>query len=474
MLSKLRKFSRSRFAPILVAIIIIPFLFWGMGSVFSGGNTNSIVKINKFNISTEDFINYVNSLNIDKKNIKDNIDNGSIEELLSQFISIKILELEIEDLNISISDKSLAQKITSNKNFFDENNNFSRIKYEKFLLTNNITATGFEKNLSDNEKKNKLFSYISGGLKSPLFLVNKIFKNQNKRIKVKYINLSKVYKNTFSKEEINLYISKNKDSLKREVINVSYVKLIPENLTESNEYNNQYFQTIDKIENLIFDGANINKIKETYNLKLKNINDFYLKSTENDETLKEIYANRNSDKINIIDKDEYFLLYEIKEIKKVLPSSSDVNFLDKVKNEMFLNEKIQLHQDLLDKIQNKKMNDENFVSVSKNKDLIKEVQINSVSDNSLFEHNSINLIYSLPLNSFALASDSSKNIYIIKIISLETDKLIKDENEKNTYKTISNSNISADLYRTFDLYLNTKYKVKLNEKTMERVKNYFR
>ena len=69
MLSNLRNFSKSRFAPILVAIIIIPFLFWGMGGVFSGGNTNNIVKINKYNVSTEDFINYVNSLNLDTKDI---------------------------------------------------------------------------------------------------------------------------------------------------------------------------------------------------------------------------------------------------------------------------------------------------------------------------------------------------------------------------------------------------------------------
>ena len=153
MLSKLRNFSKSRFAPVLVAIIIIPFVFWGMGSVFSGGNTNNIVKINKHNVSTEDFINYINSLNIDQKYIKDNIDNGSVEELLSQYISIKILDLEIDDLNISISESALAKKIKSNKSFFDENNKFSRIKYEKFLLENYLTAQEYEENIKKNLKR---------------------------------------------------------------------------------------------------------------------------------------------------------------------------------------------------------------------------------------------------------------------------------------------------------------------------------
>ena len=45
MLSKLRNFSKSRLSGVLVFIIIIPFVMWGMGSVFSGGNTNIIAKI---------------------------------------------------------------------------------------------------------------------------------------------------------------------------------------------------------------------------------------------------------------------------------------------------------------------------------------------------------------------------------------------------------------------------------------------
>ena len=60
MLSKLRNFSKSKPAILLIVIIIIPFVFWGMGSVFSGGNTNNVAKINNKNISTQDFIKHIN------------------------------------------------------------------------------------------------------------------------------------------------------------------------------------------------------------------------------------------------------------------------------------------------------------------------------------------------------------------------------------------------------------------------------
>ena len=56
MISSFRNFAKTKFAGLLVFIMIIPFVFWGMGSMFSSGNTNNIAKINKTNISTKEFI----------------------------------------------------------------------------------------------------------------------------------------------------------------------------------------------------------------------------------------------------------------------------------------------------------------------------------------------------------------------------------------------------------------------------------
>ena len=60
MIGSFRNFAKTKFAGLLVFIMIIPFVFWGMGSMFSSGNTNNVAKINKSNISTQDFINHIN------------------------------------------------------------------------------------------------------------------------------------------------------------------------------------------------------------------------------------------------------------------------------------------------------------------------------------------------------------------------------------------------------------------------------
>ena len=129
---------------LLILVIVIAFGFGGFGGGFNIGNQNNIAKINNKNISTQDFMDYLNQSGLSQQVIKENIDNNILEELLSALVSTKLLSLEIKDLNLSISEKSLSQRIRENKNFQDENGKFQRTLYEKFLLTKNTNASIFE------------------------------------------------------------------------------------------------------------------------------------------------------------------------------------------------------------------------------------------------------------------------------------------------------------------------------------------
>ena len=156
MIGSFRNFAKTKFAGLLVFIMIIPFVFWGMGSMFSSGNTNTLAKINKINISTQEFIDYLNASNIPQQTIVENIENNIIEELLSSLISTKLLDLEMTDYQLIISGDTLLKKIKKNKNFLDENENFQRTKYEKFLLENNQSAPQFEQRLKKRELQKNL------------------------------------------------------------------------------------------------------------------------------------------------------------------------------------------------------------------------------------------------------------------------------------------------------------------------------
>ena len=473
MLNKLRGFSNTKLAGVLIAIIIVPFVFWGMGSVFSGGNTNNIAKINNEAISTQDFMKYINQTRMDVEYIKKNINNNVIENIISKIVSIKLLDMEINDLNISISDKALAEKIKNNEVFLDDKKNFSRIKYEKFLLENNLTAPVFEIRFKNEELKKNLFTYVGGGIKSPYFLNNKIYISKTKEVEIDYLNLDTVYDTETSETEINQFIKDNEENLKEELIDFSYAKITPSNLIEIDEFNNEFFKKIDDIENSILNGSNIEDIKKKYNLKLEYLNN-YNNDDEENEILKEIYQKKNDDKIQLIDKNDYYLLYEISKIKKILPSKSDLNFIKRVKENLTLKKKYEYNKDLLQKIQDKKLNEDEFLKISNGEQNILNTIIKSADDERVFNEESINLVYSLPINSFVLITDVNNKIYLAKINNIITKNLSKNDINNKEYLVKSNSKIIDEIYSSYDLSLNKKYRVKVFENTLDRIKNNFK
>ena len=135
----------------VIAFIIFAFVFGGFGGGFSTNNQNNIAKINKTNLTTQDFMDYLNGSKISQQAIKENLDKNIIEELLSGLISTTLIDLEIKDFDISITELTILKKIKKNKIFQDENNNFQRTKYEKFLLSNNMSAPIFELQLKNRE-----------------------------------------------------------------------------------------------------------------------------------------------------------------------------------------------------------------------------------------------------------------------------------------------------------------------------------
>ena len=473
MLSKLRNFSKSRLSGVLVFIIIIPFVMWGMGSVFSGGNTNIIAKINNQNISTEELIESLNSKGIDLDYLKKNIDKNILEEILSELISKNILINEIEKMNINVSDQSLVKKIKKDKKFLDNEKRFSRIKYEKFLIENNLTAVNFEKKLKDQELQKKLFYYISGGVKTPKFIINRYYSDENKKISVDYINLENIYKKDFSDKEIDDFINKNTKNLEKEYIDFTYSIIKPESLTNSKEFSEIFFKKIDEIENLIIEGQNINKIKNKYNLDLNEKLNFIF--TENEiEVENEIYKNRNKDQIQLIEKSDFFLLYQIDRKLKRLPSTKDKKFKEEILNNLKLKAKFEFNKNLNEKIQNKTFNDDDFIKLKTGDMKIKNVEIKSIKDINIFTTESIKFIYTMPKNSFLMISDLDQNIYLAKIKDLEIQSIdYEDENYKN-YSQISNVRLINNLFTSYDQHLNNKYEVKIYDNNLKRVKDYYK
>ena len=472
MIGSFRNFAKTKFAGILVFIMIIPFVFWGMGSMFSSGNTNNIVKINKTNISTQDFIDHINRSNIPQQTIRNNLDKNIIEELLSTLVSTTLLELEIKDFEILVSEETLLKKIKTNKNFQNDNGDFERLKYEKFLLENNQSAPAFELRLRGRELQKSLFDYIGAGTISPSFLTKKLYEEENKKLEIQYINLKDSYKKKEEVKisEINNFLDENKEQLKTEYIDFSYTVINPKLLIGVDEFNQTFFDKIDEIEVDISNNISLKEIANKLNIQPINIVDFKL-STKANDIEKKIFEARNI-KFDIIENNDDYILYQINKSEEKSPDLKDAEFKEDIINLILQKNKFDFNKELLEKIQNKKFNDNDFLKLGKEK--VQTTTLNSIKDNKKFEINAVELLYSLPLNSFTLINDENNQIYLAKIKKTINQSIdLNDDNFKN-YTDKQNTNNKQNILKSYDLLLNKKYNVVLNEKTIERVKNFFK
>ena len=473
MINFFKNFTTKKIAGLLlILVIIIAFGFGGFGGGFKGGNQNNIAKINNKNLTTQDFMDYLNQSGLSQQVIKENLDKNIIEELLSALISMTLLDLEVKDLELIMSEEILSKKIKRNKKFQDRNGKFKRTLYEKFLLENNMSAPLYEIKMKNNMLQKKLFTYISGGAKSPSFLINKYFKDQNRKLEINYISLDKFYKkNTdFSDNEIKIFINENSNELKQDYIDFSYVVMTPKNLTGLDDFNQQFFDEIDEIENKISKNIDFKKIVSELNIKPTEIKNYI--NLENKETIENKIYNSRNDKIEIIEDKGTFIFYQINKINNKLPDSNEKKFKAKIRNLLYQKEKYEFNKKILDQINNNEFNQTSFNNFGNSS--TKKIKISSIRDNKNFTNNSIELLYSLPVNTFTLINDDKENIFIAKIIKFEDENISQNSKQFRKISNEASAKNRNDLLKSYDLLLSDKYKVVINEKTIDRVKNYFR
>ena len=473
MINPFKNFSKKKIGGLLlIFVIIIAFGFGGFGGGFSTGNQNNIAKINNTNISTQDFMDYLNESGLSQQVIKENIDKNIIEELLSTLVSTTLLDLEIEELNLSITEDVLIKKIKNNKNFHDENGLFQRTLYEKFLLTNNSSAPMFEIRLKNNELQKQLFTYISGGTKTPEFLINKFYKENNKKLDIEYINLNIFYKKNemFTDNDIKFFVEENAEKLKQDYIDFSYVEISPKKLLGVDEFNQAFFDKIDDIENQISKNIDFKIIVKNLDMSPTEVNSYI--NLDNKKIVENMIYNSRNDKIEILENDGAYVLYNIDNSISKLPDLENPIFKEQITNLLFQKEKYEFNKNILEKINKKTFNQASFDELGKNN--IKEIKLDSIKDTKKFETNSIQILYSLPINSFTLIANKENDVFIAKTVQYEENNINKNSTNFEKISSEEGAQSKNNILKSYDLFLNSRYQVVVNEKTLERVKNYFK
>ena len=234
-------------------------------------------------------------------------------------------------------------------------------------------------------------------------------------------------------------------------------------------YFQSFFDKIDQIEIDISNEVEFETILSSLNISATNIENFRYSSDKN-EIEKKIFELRNN-KFDIFENKNDYILYNVKNVAETEPDLNDKQIKQEVIELVSQKNKFDYNKDLLDKITNKQFDNANFLQMGKGN--IQTTKLNSIRDNKMFEINAVEVLYSLPVNSFTLINDEKNNIYLAKVKKFEKETVGANDEKFQEYISKQKTNSKNNLLKSYDLLLNDKYNVSLNQKTIQRVKNFF-
>ena len=483
MLGSIRKFSKTFMAKIFIAIIALPFILWGMGDIFRSGKQNVLAEINDETISSKEFINYIQKIELSKEQVENFGKSQILENILSNYLSEKIIEIESRKKGIKLTDNGLKNIIISDKSF-QRDDKFLRVEYEKFLLKNGYSAPTYEKYIKGLEIKAQLLNFYSGGIKLPDFIIEDFFYKDNHSKKISYLNLSNIYsKKIISEKEIKKFYNENKDLFKEKFISFKYMKLTPEILTKNKNYSEIFYQKIDQLENQILDGKTFDEItlenkKNVQNIEMVNIRKIKRDGNSiqdlNDDLFNKIFTISEKNTPQFINLKNNFYIVEVTNQKNMLLTLEDKNLKDTIKAQIDIMHKITENKKIIDSIKNKKFTKLNMTNMATENNLeIKIDSINGINDDKILSKDMVQKIYNHSENEIFLITDNIfKKNYLVNIEKdIKPNKIGNKDIKK--YINKANSDYVSGVYKSYDQFINTKYKIDINEKVLERLKNSF-
>ena len=484
MATSIVKLSKSFFIKLLVGIIILPFVFWGMGDVFRGGNQNVVATIESEKITTQEFLNYLRQMNLNEEQIKSLSKTDLVEQILSQYIGRKVMALEIKKIGVVINDNALRQIIKNDKLFFKENK-FSRTEYEKFLIKSGITAPQFEANIVEQEQRRQFLSSLAGGIVIPENLITQEFRKENQFKTIQYIDLEKYHaKNKPVEDDINKLYERNKNIFFVEFKSIQYASIEPDLVSGNPDYDETFFKQLDIIENQILDGKSFDETSRDNNLKVITIDKINSKKEDlnknkinsvPDVLFNKIYNMKVSKSPEVINLDGKYYLAEIINIEKINKLINDPEVQEALIAQLNFKNKVEKNTSIAKDIGLGAYHGNNFKKFADDNDLeVKNYKVSNLKQNNIFGEGLIKRIFLTNDNEINLITNNTlTKTFLIFTKKTEYKDLSKSSNDYEKYEAKARLNLINKIYKFYDDSINQKYKVELNQRTIERVKNSF-
>lgn len=268
MLNFLRKGATSLYIKLFLLVIVIVFIFWGIGN-FTSERKNFVAKVNGNPITLKEFQEYYNFQVFKLKQTFGELSAEDLaklklkDQILDELIRIKLLENQAEKFDIKITPVEITYAI-SQIPFFQENGKFSPAKYQSILRELRVSPEFFENLI----KTDLLYQRLKLLLTAPILVSEEEIKEYLKYSKqiLEIVEIDFPLKNyipkiKYTEEDLKNYYLAHRDIYKDEAkVKIAYM-FIP--------YQGKVEVAEEEIKN--YYEKNIERFKKPFRVKLKRI-----------------------------------------------------------------------------------------------------------------------------------------------------------------------------------------------------------
>ena len=217
MLYLMRKYAQSWLIKIVLGVIVVVFVFWGVGS-YQSQKGNRIAVVNGEPIELEEFRGVHNQLlERYRSQFGDALDEELMQRLnlkrqvLDQLINRRLLLQEATRLNLRVTDEEILRAIEQVP-AFQRNGRFHPEQYDRVLMHNRMTREAFEKNQKNEFLIDKLQNLVFGSIKVSEAEALDMYRWLKDKVSLDYVLFkpSEYINIKVTPEEVETYFSKHK------------------------------------------------------------------------------------------------------------------------------------------------------------------------------------------------------------------------------------------------------------------------
>jgi len=253
MLGFMRKHARSSFIKIIFWMIIVVFVFWGVGVMVAGGDKlNVAAMVDGEPITVQTYTRaHERMQRVYRELYRENLSPQILAQLnlgqraLDDLVTEMLLKKEAGRLGLQVTDDEVRDAILEIPTF-QNGSRFDRTRYLNALRSSRLTPTEFEESQRETLLVNKLEGLLTDGLTASDQEISDLYALENEKVDLSFVKVPfSQFKDTspVGETEIADFYEKNRERFRKpDTVTVAYVPYTPEHFAEQVQVSDQAIQ----------------------------------------------------------------------------------------------------------------------------------------------------------------------------------------------------------------------------------------